>query len=417
MKRKLTKTFIRKAKLESGESAKKLTDGGGLFLLLNKSGKYWRYNFRIKVNNTVKNKTFSIGVYSEEGIDLEKARELHLEAHNKVMRGIDPCIQKKINKATRSELLDNTFESIARLWFEEFKDTWVISHSKRLIARLENDVFPWLGERPIAEIEPPEILECMRRVQVRGALESAHRVRHVCGQVFRYAVSIGKATRDQTADLKGALPSHRTKHFPAITDEKELATLIDAIQNYKGTFVVRCALQLSPLVMLRPGELRKAEWNEIDFESATWTIPVRKMKSSKATKEANDTTHIIPLSSQALKILQDIQPLTGRYKYVFTGARSKDKPMSDNALRLALRTMGFGNDQMTPHGFRTTASTLLNEKGFNPDAIEAQLAHKDGNKVRAVYNRAQYLDERREMLQEWADYLDNLKKENYETKY
>lgn len=404
MKRRLTDTAVKNAKLDQDKKQQKLTDGGGLYLLILKSGKYWRYNYRFNG----KFKTLALGTYPE--LSLKEARKKHEIEHERVRNNIDPSIHKKIQKLNRIDLSDSTFESIARQWFSEFKDTWVDTHAKRLIARLENDVFPWLGERPISEIEPPEILEVMRRVQARGALESAHRVRHVCGQVFRYAVAIGKATRDQTADLKGALPSHRTKHFAAITDEEELSTLINAIQNYKGTFVVRCALQLSPLVMLRPGELRQAEWSEIDFENEVWTIPVRRMKATKATKEANDTTHIIPLSKQAIKILKDIEPLTGRFQFVFPGARSRKRPMSDNALRVALRTMGFSNQQMSVHGFRTTASTILNEQGFNPDAIEVQLAHKDGNKIRAIYNRAKYLDERREMLQAWANYLESLAK-------
>ena len=404
MKRNLTDTAIKKAKLvASGGKPHKLTDGGGLYLLINQKGKYWRYNYRFNE----KFKTLALGIYPEIG--LKDARIIHDTAHRKVRDNIDPSAQKKIQKSSYKKLNENTFEIVAREWFTEFKDTWVESHAKRLISRLENDVFPWVGERPIHEVEPPEILDLMRRVQARGALESAHRVRHVCGQVFRYAVATGRAQRDQTADIKGALPSHRKKHFAAIKDPDELAKLLQAIDLYKGTFVVRCALQLSPLVMLRPGELRQAEWSEINFDNATWTIPVKRMKTLKATKLDNETNHIVPLSTQAANILKEIQPLTSRYKYVFTGARSRARPMSDNALRLALRTMGFCNETITPHGFRTTASTLLNEMGFNPDAIEAQLSHKDSNEVRAAYNRAQYLEERRKMLQIWADYLDKLK--------
>jgi len=403
MKRNLTATAVQKAKLATDGKLKKLTDGGGLYLLINTKGKYWRYNFRLNE----KFKTLSLGKYPQ--ISLKEARMAHEVAHTKVSEGIDPSVQKQINKITRKDLAENTFESIGREWFAEFKDTWVDSHSKRLIARLENDIFPWLGSRPIHEIEPPEILNLMKRVQARGALESAHRVKQVTGQVFRYAVATGRATRDQTADLKGALPSHRKKNFAAIKDKGELASLLIAIDNYKGTFIVRSALQLSPLVMLRPGELRKAEWKEIDLDNATWTIPVRRMKASKATKEENQTTHIVPLSKQAIKILKDIQPLTGRYQHVFTGARSRSRPLSDNAVRTALRTMGFTNEQMTVHGFRGTASTMLNEMGFNSDAIETQLAHKDSNAIRAAYNHALYLDERKKMLQSWADYLDELK--------
>ena len=403
MKRNLTATAVEKYKLIIDGKPKKLTDGGGLYLLINKKGKYWRYNFRFNG----KFKTLSIGVYPE--VSLKEARVEHEVAHANVTKGIDPSVQKQIQKITKQKLGESTFEAIAREWFAEFKDTWVDSHAKRLIARLENDVFPWLGNRPIHEIEPPEILEVMRRVQKRGALESAHRVRQVVGQVFRYAVATGRTNRDQTGDLKGAIPSHRKKHFAAIKDADELAVLLKAIDIYKGTFIVRCALKLSPLVMLRPGELRQAEWKEIDFDTATWTIPVKRMKALKATKEENETNHIVPLSKQAVKVLEEIYPLTGKWEFVFPGARSRTRPLSDNAIRTALRTMGFDNTQMTVHGFRATASTMLNEMGFNPDAIEAQLAHKDSNEIRAAYNRAQYLEERRDMLQKWADYLDNLK--------
>lgn len=403
MKRTLTATAVKNAKLGENKKSQKLNDGGGLYLLMLKSGKYWRYNY--KFNG--KFKTLALGTYPNTS--LKEVRSAHEIAHDRVSKGVDPSIHKKIQKIRHNEITDNTFEAIARQWFDEFKDTWVESHAKRLIARLENDVFPWLGERPISEIEPPEILEVMKRVKARGALESAHRVRHVVGQVFRYAVATGRTSRDQTGDLKGAIPSHRKKHFAAIKDADELAVLLKAIDNYKGTFVVRCALKLSPLVMLRPGELRQAEWREIDLDMATWTIPVRRMKSLKATKEENETTHIVPLSNQAVKILKDIQPLTGRFHYVFPGARSRARPLSDNAIRMALRTMGFTNEQMTVHGFRATASTMLNEMGFNPDIIEAQLAHKDSNEIRAAYNRAQYMDERRTMLQTWADYLESIR--------
>lgn len=403
MKRKLTDSEIRYHRVDAKRASYKLTDGGGLYLLVNQKGKYWRYNYRI--NN--KYKTLALGVYPE--ITLKEARVLHEEAHTKVKQSIDPSVHRKIEKLKQQELADNTFEHIAREWFEEFKQTWVESHSKRLISRLENDVFPWLGSMPIQEIEPPEILAVMRRVQARGALESAHRVKTICGQVFRYAIATGRASRDQTADLKGALPQPRKGRFAAIRDPDELRSLLLAIDGYQGTFVVRCALQLSPLVMLRPGELRHAQWDEINFEEALWTIPVSRMKARRSTKEQNETNHLVPLCTQAIEVLKDLKPYTENFPYIFTGARSRKRPMSDNAVRTALRTMGFTNEQMTAHGFRATASTFLNEMGFNRDAIEAQLAHKDKNEIRAAYNRAQYLDERRTMLQSWADYLDNLR--------
>ncbi len=406
MKRRLTDTAIRKYRLDKDQKSRKLTDGGGLYLLINSTGKYWRYNYRFNS----KYKTLAIGVYPE--VSLKEARILHDEARKKVNQNIDPSIHKKVQKLKQLEAGGNTFEHIAREWFEEFKETWVKSHSIRLIRRLENDVFPWLGNRPIQEIEPPEILSLMRRVQSRGALESAHRVRNICGQVFRYAIATGRASRDQTADLRGALPPPRKRHFAAIKDPKEFGILLKAIDGYNGTFVVRCALQLSPLVLLRPGELRHAQWDEIDLENALWTIPVSRMKARRYTKEENQTTHVVPLSSQAIAILKDLEPFTRSFPYVFTGARSRNRPMSENAVRTALRTMGYTNDQMTAHGFRATASTLLNEMGFNPDAIEAQLAHKDRNEIRAAYNRAQYMEERRIMLQSWSNYLDELKSED-----
>jgi len=402
MKRHLTDTAIKNAKLKQGSSQTKFTDGGGLYLLVNKSGKYWRYNY--KFND--KYKTLALGVYPD--ISLKEVRRKHDAARDKISEGIDPSIQKKIKKLSRRQSSDNSFEAIGREWFEEFKETWAESHSKRLIARLENDVFPWIGARPISELEPPEVLAVMRRVQERGALESAHRVRHLCGQVFRYAIATGRAKRDQTADLKGALPPYRKKHFAAIKKADQLRDLVLAMEGFRGTFVVKCAIKLSLLVMLRPGELRHGEWGEIDFDNASWTIPAKRMKARKTTKEENLTTHIVPLSKQAMAILEELYPLTSRFPYIFTGARNRNRPMSENAVNAALRSLGFSNDMMTAHGFRATASTFLNEMGFNPDAIEAQLAHKDKNAIRAAYNRAQYLDERKEMLQTWADYIDEL---------
>ena len=403
MKRRLTDTAVKNAKLKDGMSQTKHTDGGGLYLLVTKTGKYWRYNYRFNG----KFKTLAFGVYPDTS--LKQARLSHDAARDKVSEGIDPSFQRKIKKLTKRESSDNSFEYIAREWFDEFRETWAESHAKRLISRLENDVFPWIGSRPIIEIEPPEILAVMRRVQSRGALESAHRVRHVCGQVFRYAIATGRAKRDQTADLRGALPPVRKNHFAAINNPDELKSLAIAIDAYRGTFVVKCALKLSMLVMLRPGELRHAQWNEIDLEQVIWTIPISRMKARKTTKELNLTTHIVPLSTQAVTILNELQPLTGNFPYVFTGARNRRRPMSENAVNAALRSMGFSNDRMTAHGFRATASTFLNEMGFNPDAIEAQLAHKDKNEIRAAYNRAQYLDERKTMLQAWADYIDTLR--------
>ena len=403
MKRRLTDTAVKNAKITEGNTQTKFTDGGGLYLLVTKSGKYWRYNYRFND----KFKTLALGVYPD--VSLKTARIAHDNSREKVSQNLDPSVQRKIGKLTQRESSNNSFEFIAREWFHEFKDTWAKSHAKRLIARLENDVFPWLGSRPIDAIEPPEVLAIMRRIQDRGALESAHRARHVCGQVFRYAIATGRTNRDQTADLRGALPPVRKNHFAAIKKPSELKDLILAMDTFRGTFVVKCAIKLSLLVMLRPGELRHGLWDEIDFDTKCWTIPASRMKGRKTIKEHNTSFHVVPLSNQAMEIFTELKPFTSRFPYIFTGARNRNRPMSENAVNAALRSMGFSNDQMTAHGFRATASTFLNEMGFNPDAIEIQLAHKDKNEIRAAYNRAQYLGERRDMLQSWANYIDSLK--------
>ncbi len=402
MKRRLNDTIARNAKPNDNGKPKKYTDGGGLYLLVNQKSKYWRYNY--KFNN--KFKTLALGVYPD--ISLKEARTAHEEARELLSRDIDPSAYRKIQKATKAHLENDTFEAIGREWFDLWKDEHTEGHMSKIIARLENDVFPWLGERPMVDIEPPEILMILRRVESRGALETAHRVRQVIGQVFRYAVSTGRAQRDQTADLRGALKPYRQKHFAALTDPKDIGRLLRAIDDYSGSLVVQCAFKLSPLVMLRPTELSGAEWKEIDIDNATWTIPIARMKAKRADKEENATSHIVPLSRQAIEVLNEIRPLTGRFEHVFTGARNRRKPMNSATINAALRRLGYA-ETMKAHSFRAMASSLLNQMGFNPDAIERQLAHKDSNEVRAAYNRAQYLEERREMLQSWADYLDNLK--------
>ena len=401
MKRNLTDLMIRKLKLSTNGKAKKYTDGGQLYLLVNTTGKYWRYNYRFQK----KQKTLCIGVYPDIG--LAEARKAHEEARELLSRGIDPNQYKTMQKYSGAGL-DGTFEAVAREWFLMWKDDHSKSHVSRTLSRLEKDIFPWLGSRAMVDIEPPEILMVLRRVESRGALETAHRIKQLIGQVFRYGVATGRAVRDQTADLKGALKPYRKKHFPAISSPKEIGQLLRVIDNYAGSFVVRCAFKLSPLVMLRPSELAGAEWSEIDFENKLWTIPVKRMKARQIIKDENASVHQVPLSKQAIDVLLEIYPLTGRFQHVFTGARDRRKPMSSAAINTALKRLGYQNT-MTAHSFRAMASSLLNEMGFNPDAIERQLSHKDDNKVRAAYNRAQYLEERRDMLQQWADYLDRLK--------
>ena len=375
----------------------KMADGGGLYLLVQNNGaRYWRLDYRF----AGKRKTLAIGVYPE--ISLLQARERREAARKILANGADPSDIKKAQKAAKVALIENSFESVAREWFSKHAPNWKENHSSKIIRRLEADIFPWLGARPIGDIGAPELLQTIRRIESRGALETAHRALANCGQVFRYAIATGRAQRDPVADLRGALPPTKEKHHASITEPKAIGELLRDLAAYQGAFVTRCALRLAPLVFLRPVELRKAEWAEIDLDKAEWRIPASKMKMN--------AVHIVPLSTQAVAILREIQPLTGKGQWVFTGARTTTRPMSENAVLAALRRMGYTTDEMTGHGFRSMASTLLNEQGFNRDAIERQLAHAERDGVRAAYNYAEYMPERKRMMQHWADYLDGLAK-------
>ena len=389
----LTDTSIKTAKPK--EKAYKLTDSGGLFLLVNPNGsRWWRFRYRIDG----KEKLISFGVYPE--VTLKEARERRDNSRKMIRDGIDPSEAKKAQKASASGA--DSFESIAREWFEKFSKTWTLSHGARILRRLERDIFPWIGKRPIVEVKAPEILTVLRRIEERGAVETAHRASQNCGQIFRYAVATGRAERDPSGDLKGAIPPTKQRHHASITDPKEIGALLRAIDAYEGGLIVRCALKLAPLVFVRPGELRKAQWSEIDWDKSEWVIPAERMKMREK--------HIVPLSRQSLEILWELQPLTGDGKYMFPSPRSSDRPMSDNAILSALRRMGYTGDQMTGHGFRSMASTLLNEQGWHRDAIERQLAHAERDSIRAAYNYAEHLPERRRMMQSWAAYLGELRK-------
>jgi integrase len=389
----LTDTTIRNAK--PGAKPIKIFDANGLFLLLGPTGsRWWRFKYRIEK----KEKLLSFGTYPE--ISLKTAREMRDEARKLLAIGIDPSEHRKAQKLSKTEGAANSFEIIAREWFAKFSPNWVESHSSKIIKRLENDIFPWLGARPIAEISAPELLIALRRIESRGAIETAHRAQQNCSQVFRYAVATGRAQRDPTVDLRGALPPVKGKHHASITEPKAIGALLRAINGYEGSIITKCALGLAPLLFVRPGELRKAEWSEINFELAEWRIPAERMKMREQ--------HIVPLSIQALSILKELFPLTGSGRYVFPGARTNGRPMSENTVNAGLRRLGYGSNDMTGHGFRSMASTLLNEQGWNRDAIERQLAHAERNSVRAAYNYAEHLPERRKMMQSWADFLTGL---------
>ena len=386
----LTNTAIRNAKPRVKRY--RLFDSQGLYIEVAPSGgKWWRLKYRI----LGKEKRLSLGVYPE--VSLKDAREKRDQARRSLSEGADPIEARK-----PQSIADGTsFEAVAREWFIKFAPGWSAGHANRILRRLENDVFPWLGSRSIDQIDPPELLKVVRRIESRGALETAHRAIRNCGQVFRYAVATGRAERDPTTDLNGALPPARSRHYPTITDPEAIGDLLRAIGGYQGSPITRAALRLAPLVFVRPGELRHAEWPDINLKSAEWRIPPEKMKHRRI--------HLVPLSRQAITILKELQLLTGHGQYLFPGRRSPRRPMSENTINAALRNLGYDKNQMTGHGFRSMASTLLNEQGcWHPDAIERQLAHVERNNVRAAYNYAEYLDERRRMMQAWADYLESL---------
>lgn len=394
----LTDTAVRTAK----PSAKpyKLADEKAMYLLVNPNGSKW---WRLKYRFLGKEKLLSFGVYPD--VSLKDARQKRDEARALLAKGIDPLLNKQVQRAATVERSENSFEVVAREWFAKMLPEWKESHSSKIMARLEQDIFPWLGARPIAELTASELLTVLRRVESRGAIETAHRILQTCGQIFRFGIVTNNGgsrnDRDVAADLRGALTSVKASHHASITEPKAIGELLRAIDGFSGSPVTKCALMLAPLVFVRPGELRHAEWSEIDFDTNEWRIPAGKMKMN--------VMHIVPLCSQAVAILKGIQPLTGHVRYVFPGVRTSNRPMSENTVNAALRRLGYSNDEMTGHGFRSMASTLLNEHGWNRDAIERQLAHGERNAVRAAYNYAEFMPERRKMMAWWADYLESLK--------
>lgn len=393
MKRLLTDTTIKNAKPK--DKSYNLTDGGGLYLKVTQAGKYWRYNYSF----SGKQKTYSIGVYPD--ISLKQARDLHQVARELLAQGVDPSTHKQEVRAEQKAKAVNCFELVAREWHTKFSPPWSKRHAGNVIRRLESDFFPFIGHKSVAEIEPPAILKCLRRIEERGAVDTAHRAKTDCGSVFRYAVATGRATRDPTPDLNGALAPQERKHFAAITDPQEVGKLLRAIIGYRGELTTIAALQLSAYLFQRPAEIRGMQWAELNLEAAAWEIPAERMKKRKA--------HIVPLSRQSLAILEELKPLTGRFKYVFPSRTDINKSMGASTVINALHKMGYSSDEMTAHGFRAMASTLLYEMGFQADLIEKQLAHAVGNDVRRAYDRSQHIEQRTAMMQQWADYLDSLK--------
>jgi integrase len=404
--------------IKPGDPRKRISDGGGLYLLLFvKGGAHgWRFDYA----HAGKRKTLSLGTYPDTSLAL--ARTKADEARKLLAEGTDPSDVRKQTKAEQqiqaaADKRENlglppadSFEAVARDWLATVHESKVSAgHVERTRLRLEQNVFPWLGRKPIADVTAPDVLTCLRRVEARGAIETAHRIKTVCGQVFRFGIAEGKCTRDHAADLRDAMTPVTVTHRAAITDPKQVGELLRAMHDYQGLPTTRSALLLAPLVFVRPGELRQAEWAEFDLDAAEWKIPAERMKLIKA-KKAEGGFHWVPLASQAVALLRDLHPLTGHGRYVFPSPRSDDRPISDNAVLSALRRMGFAKDEMTGHGFRAMARTLLQERlGVEVAIIEAQLAHAVKDSLGRAYNRTEFLVQRRQMMQLWADHLDRLR--------
>lgn len=390
----LTDTRIRQAKPEA--KPYNLYDTGGLYLTVAPTGAKW---WRMKYRHAGKEKRMGIGAYPETS--LADARAKRDTARAAIREGRDPAAERRADKLRAVLSAETSFEAIAREWLETQRKTLSASTFKKAEWTLLTQVCPWIGSQPITEVDAPALLSVLRRIEARGARDTAHRTKERCGQVFRYAIATGRASRDPSTDLRGALAPPLRKSRAAVTDPAKVAALLRDIDGYKGQFQTCCALKLAPLVFVRPGELRRAEWAEFDLDAAEWRIPADKMKMREE--------HVVPLAPQAVAIVRELQPLTGRGRYLFPSLRTPLEPMSENTINAALRRLGYDRDTMTGHGFRAMASSRLNEMGWKPDVIERQLAHAERNKVRAAYNRAQYMDERRRMMTAWADYLDQLK--------
>lgn len=388
-------TVLQVDKAKAKEKPYKLADQEGLYLLVNPNGsKLWKLKYRF----AGKEKKLSLGAFPT--VTLSEARDRKVDAKRLLAKEVDPGMLKQSKKRTLREAAANSFEAIAREWHTRFYSKWTAGHADRILLRLEKNIFPYLGRMGIKEITAPEILAALRKVEARGAIETTHRTHQIVSQVFRYAIASGLAMRDPSADLRGALQPVVKSHHATIIDPVEIGKLLRNINAYEGYQVTKYALQLAPLVFVRPGELRRAEWEEINLDEAEWRIPAEKMKMR--------SPHIVPLSTQAVAILREVELHTGHAKFVFTSVRGDSRPMSENTVLAALRRLGYTGDEMTGHGFRSMASTLLNEHGWNRDAIERQLAHAERNNIRAAYNYAEYLPERRKMMQWWADYLESL---------
>ncbi|SBV93247.1 Integrase family protein [uncultured delta proteobacterium] len=396
----LTEAKLRAIKV-SGK-VERFSDSGGLYLELSKAGgKLWRWKYRFDG----KEKRLALGSYPD--VSLAQAREKRDDARKVLKSGVDPGNKNRKKAAAHTQ--GRTFENVAREWVAGRSGIWSQRHTETVVDRLVANVYPAIGSMPIADVGPINVLVLVKDIEGRGSMEVAKRVLGICSQVFRYAVALQLVKSDPCRDLGGALAPRIKSHFAALTTKEDAGELMRRIDEYQGTAVVRAALVFSALTFCRPGPVRHAEWDEIDFSGCQWIIPAEKMKLTKEMKLRKEP-HIVPLARQTVDLLLKVQHFTGRGRYIFPNPRNKDLPMSENAVNVAIRRMGYGKEQMTAHGFRSMASTLLNEFGYRLDVIEAQLAHSSADKIRAIYNRAQYMEERRKLMQDWADMLDEFKK-------
>lgn len=379
---------------EATDKPCKWSDDKGLYLLVSAAGKYWRFDYRFDG----KRKTLALGTYPD--VSLQDARERRDAARKLLATAADPGAQRKAEKLARAEAGANTFEALAREWMATRGKEWTESYASKTKSALERHAFPSIGAKPITEITAPELLALLRAIEQRGTVDMAHRIQQHCGAVFRFAIASGRASSDPVPSLKGALATVKQEHYAALTDPAEFAELLRAIENYRGEVTTKTAMQLLALTFQRTKEVRFAEWSQFDLQGALWRIPAEVMKMCEA--------HIVPLSRQAIVVLEGLKPVTGQGRLVFPSATSRERPISENTVVYALGRMGY-KGRMTGHGFRSVASTLLNEQGYRHDVIERQLAHAERDTVRAAYNRAEYLPERKKMMQGWADYLDKLK--------
>jgi integrase len=407
---------VKAARLPAGKKKAKFSAGSGLYLLVNKSGKYWRYAYKYDG----KRKEASLGVYSpgsNKHLSLKEAKAKVQDVKNLLKDRIDPNhykrekqqanIEATKQKERQQEIDANTFEVVARQWHSTHKGNWADKHAKTILRRFELHVFPFIGSVPVAQLHKSQVADVLTAIAGHGTVEIAKRIAQITRQVLEYASDRGLIDAIPMGNTKTLIPARKAKPMPAITDSKRIGALLRAIYAYEGSFVVCQALKLLPLLAVRSGEFRTAEWSEFDLAGALWTIPAAHRKLTKAAKENPENVHLVPLSKQAVSILKDLQQLTGRGKHVFPSVRGDSRPMSENAINVAIHAMGFHD--MVGHGWRSVFSTSMNEQGFNSDAIERQLAHTEKNAVRAAYNRADYMPERKQMMQQWADYLDGLR--------